>query len=178
MPFRNLEGFKCCNSCSTGTRNVCILEQKSRVTRLNLCAVALQVLPSSRRGLQSQSHSTFHFRPVWLMLHFIWTLNCFRRRRGGGKAASSTCCIHARKNNLHEGKVRQLRNAKPRDQQAAPRCPARYLLLGPTELLTPRQAEPSRAGGQRRRRTMPGQPELPQRRGEAGDRQLRFPEGF
>lgn len=69
-------------------------------------------------------------------------------------------------------------NAKPRDQQTAPRCPAHYLLLGPSELLTPRQAEASRAGGQRRRRTMPGQPQQPQRRGEAGDRQLRFPEGF
>lgn len=39
----------------------------------------------------------------------------------------------------------------------------------------PGRAEPGWAGGQRR--TMPGQPGLPQRRGEAGDSRLRSPEG-
>lgn len=135
MPFRNSEGFKCCNSCSTGTRNVCILEQKRRVTRLNLCAVALQVLPSSR-GLQSQSHSTFHFSLAHAA--FPYVLQTALKEEGGKKAASSTCCIRARKNSLLEGKVRQLNKREPRESAGSTALPSPLPAAHPA----PGRAEP------------------------------------
>lgn len=97
-------------------RSVCILEQKHRTTRLNPCAVALQVLPNSRgeacKVKVTQPSILGQFASHYISIR---ALNCFKKKKKKAasstrciqKAASSTRCIDARKHNLLEDKVQR-----------------------------------------------------------------------